>query len=619
MTQSQGPKALTSVMVAGYSSLFLIVRKMWAPNKSLERRPLFMKKYLLAFAIAAIAAISFFAPKTVNAATKVVRQTEEDKIVAPDKYNTGVNTSTKLTPANVGTIGGVVFDMSGSEFALRGRKNAKLSGTYTISNVDFSNNGFRVYWWGENPNRVKIIFKNCKFGQFRGFEEGTSLLSFEFNNCTFMQMAGSNMTFNNCYFGGGIADGLVPYNNVFVNNCYFADKCQQNLPFDGVHTDGTQIYGSKTAGCSNIHYENCRFEMPILLNAANSVNAPLMLQIEFCNANDITFNNCKVNGGGYSIYARAVKGYSITNSALTNITVGCAHRWGGWVYPDVTSTIEMDEINGADSLYVGSVWKKSGKIHVSVSNDTNETRKILIRTEKGDKTFTVKPCYTYSQLNANVSFNDYPFDVDLQVSGNNYVICYDITDGTEKQIRFVNYTGKDVVLQVADVTPKAEIMALAKTAEVKAAVAEVKVETKAVEVTEVASGECGKSVKWTFYSDGKLVLSGQGKTYDYHSGKLPGWWSYRGKIKSLEVSDEITALGNYLFRECTALVDVKIGKKVETLGTNTFSRCTSLRTLVIPASVKSVYEWCFNSTSIKTVTFEGSVKPVISGHNGNVK
>lgn len=381
-----------------------------------------------------------------------IAQNNYDLSVIPDKYNTGP-LNTNLKKATFGICNGITLSESSvaTDIVLSLMHNQTLTGSVEINSMDFSDYRFRVYHESLQQTPLTIVFNNCKFGGFKGFETGNAKVYFEFNNCSFTSCSISNATFNRCYFGKGIVDGLNPFNNVFVNDCYFSDKSEQGyVDTTGVHTDGTQIYGSKTEGCSNIHFENCRFELPYLHNAANRVNACIMLQIENSDATDITFNNCYANGGGYTIYAYAKAG-SISDSSLTNITVGCCHKWGDdntFIYPTIDPNIKLTDILPADHLYVSSVWQSDNNVHFSVTNDTNISRTLLLVTNRRNYLYSIPPCYKYSQLTDDITFSDFPFDLLYSIeAGVDWMVFFDITDpSTPKQIRSVNYSDYPIVI-----------------------------------------------------------------------------------------------------------------------------------------------------------------------------
>lgn len=386
---------------------------------------------------------------------ELITPNEFDINIIPDKYSTGV-ISNNLKVIVPGEFDGITYALSGEDLALSLKKNKFSSDQITIKDCDFSNYYFRLYNASDVKAPLKIIFDNCKFYRFRSFEDGSSKVNIEFINCSFENCYTSNTTFNHCYFGGGILDGLVPYNNVYVNNCFFADKCRQNInDTSNVHTDGTQIYGSKNNGCSNIHYENCRFEMPILKNATNAVNACIMLQIEYSDAYDITFNNCFANGGGYSIYAIACKQGTIRDSSITNIRVGCSHKWGDIIHPNISPNITIDNLVETDALFVSSVWKDNHQTYISVTNDTDCARTLLVITNKGRQYFSIPTCYKYDDLPEEFTYSDLPFDIVYPLDSDiEWLVCYDVTNEFAKQIRCVAFSNIPIYIDLDEIDLK---------------------------------------------------------------------------------------------------------------------------------------------------------------------
>ena len=316
----------------------------------------------------------------------IITQTDADTTIIPDQYNTGCKGELQVIEMNTenGTdVNGVLF-IAGSggtrhvlDFAYR---NKEVEGTVYIENCDFSN--FSL--WSYNENKVErdihVVFNNCKFlGVSTGKSEGN--VTFEFNNCTFNSFNGGNSTFNDCQFGKSYTDGVVPFQNVQVNHCFFADMGSM-MSEKEVHTDGTQIYGYAEVDVSNVNFTNCRFEIPALGidDSKAYVNACIMLQLEFSNAKDVSFTNCIVNGGGYSIYASSKGGdFTFENVCFQGIQFGCAKKYGVF-YPKVNTSVAIKDVTATDSLYIGSVWKENGETHLIVTNDTNQERTLLVYT-----------------------------------------------------------------------------------------------------------------------------------------------------------------------------------------------------------------------------------------------
>jgi hypothetical protein len=68
------------------------------------------------------------------------------------------------------------------------------------------------------------------------------------------------------------------------------------------------------------------------------------------------------------------------------------------------------------------------------------------------------------------------------------------------------------------------------------------------------------------------------------------------------IPDSVTSLGSYVFKYCTNLTSVVIGKGVTSIGESAFQYCTSLTRAVIPDSVTSLstnaFNYCTNLTSV---------------------
>ena len=64
------------------------------------------------------------------------------------------------------------------------------------------------------------------------------------------------------------------------------------------------------------------------------------------------------------------------------------------------------------------------------------------------------------------------------------------------------------------------------------------------------SGSCGTNVTWslnTAYSTYTLTISGTGAMTDYSYASAVPWYNYRSNIKSIEIIDGVTTIGNYAF------------------------------------------------------------------------
>jgi len=140
---------------------------------------------------------------------------------------------------------------------------------------------------------------------------------------------------------------------------------------------------------------------------------------------------------------------------------------------------------------------------------------------------------------------------------------------------------------------------------------------------EASSGTCGENLTWTFNSEtGVLDISGTGDMEDYGcyddygdwnstKGYAPWHWgyydeltdTYTSPIKTINIGDDVTSIGEWAFYECGNVTTVNIGKSVTEIGDAAFVECQSLKSITIPASVKemvdSPFSICDSLESIK--------------------
>ena len=231
---------------------------------------------------------------------EIIKQDEDYKII-PDRYNCGANGELQKVGAS-DKVSGITLKESGGinsfDFYYR---NTDIEGTTNLSGYDFSDYIVAVYNADNIDRKITLVFENCNFYIFRSLSNYPKV-NLIFKNCTFNSFLGSCAEFEYCKFGDSFMDGIVPFHDVSVKNCYISNLSSKDADGTGAHTDGTQIYGKKGIDAKNIHFEHCRFEVPCI-PGTNMINACIMLQMEFSNGIDITFNDCICNGGGYTIYA----------------------------------------------------------------------------------------------------------------------------------------------------------------------------------------------------------------------------------------------------------------------------------------------------------------------------
>lgn len=372
---------------------------------------------------------------------------ENDRRVIPDKYNTGCQGDLVKIQGET-EINGITVTYSSGNFVFDFfYRNKNISGTVIIENYDFSEHSVVVYnEKSVKGKNIKLVFKNCNFYGFNNGRPESDVFSYEFDNCSFKIFQGSNAVFNKCRFGGSYNDGLIPFSNVTVKDCYFSDFASANPKGNGQHTDGTQMFGYSDSMVKNVLFSNCRFETPQVKMTSSTayVNACIMLSLEFNNGNNIKIENCILNGGGYSIYAQKKKELTLTDVSFNNIKIGDAKIYGS-IYPHCDDNVVFTNVGDQKYLYVSSVWNDDSKTHIIVSNDTAEERTLRVVTGSSSKDFTIGACPGGDKLkndNYDKPFEDFPFDIDISIDKtDDYVICFDVTDGYEDRIRYVSFDG----------------------------------------------------------------------------------------------------------------------------------------------------------------------------------
>lgn len=392
-------------------------------------------------------------PNSMEDSTMIITQGANDIIIIPDKFNTGVNQSIPLYHIKESTIyQNISYTNNGISIVLDlFYRNSDLGEITIIENIDFSENPLAVYNDDKVATKKTLLFRNCKFSKMSTNPKTTNVF-YQFENCSFNNFNGSNAILKKCYFGGTSTDGINPYKNVTVEDCYISDLA--HIQYDKVvHSDGVQIYGYEEQDATDIHFINCRFEIPIIpfANSSSAINACIFVGLEYSNGNNITFTDCIVNGGGFTVSILAKSSFTVTDVFFRNLKIGTARKFGS-IYPNSEKLATLENTQEISKLYVASVWKENRKIHLSVTNDTSMDRKFIVITQDGTSEFLVPACYESSKLSAedNLHFEEYPIDKEYILKDSDWVVCYDTSISEENQIRFVNWGFTPVSIPTPD-------------------------------------------------------------------------------------------------------------------------------------------------------------------------
>ena len=139
------------------------------------------------------------------------------------------------------------------------------------------------------------------------------------------------------------------------------------------------------------------------------------------------------------------------------------------------------------------------------------------------------------------------------------------------------------------------------------------------------SGDCGPSLKWSFYEDGTLIISGEGEMYDFSSGGTQwekhkddvlyitvengvsmisdGAFANLTNLRSVELADSVLSIGYGSFYGCSSLTAVKLSENLVSIGDQAFYKCFTLSDITFPSTLSSIGVSAFSGCkNLKEIT-----------------
>ena len=119
------------------------------------------------------------------------------------------------------------------------------------------------------------------------------------------------------------------------------------------------------------------------------------------------------------------------------------------------------------------------------------------------------------------------------------------------------------------------------------------------------------TVTYIIYSDGSMILGGEGATYKYTSRAQLPWYKYRTEIRSIFIGKEITSLGHYALADIyyTQSITFEEGSKLNYIGAGTFLSCYGITEIVLPDSLQTIVQNSFKMCkNLEDVYLPSSVK-----------
>ena len=128
--------------------------------------------------------------------------------------------------------------------------------------------------------------------------------------------------------------------------------------------------------------------------------------------------------------------------------------------------------------------------------------------------------------------------------------------------------------------------------------------------------QCGDNLFWE-YADGVLTITGSGDMYDYAVDTDVPWYDVRDNIKTINMSDEMTKIGDYAFYKCTALTSVTLPEQLKHIGNRAFAQDTKIAgNIVIPEGVNYIEERAFfNLTGVSQFQVLATTPPTLESTN----
>ncbi|MEG1641099.1 MAG: leucine-rich repeat domain-containing protein, partial [Ruthenibacterium sp.] len=108
-----------------------------------------------------------------------------------------------------------------------------------------------------------------------------------------------------------------------------------------------------------------------------------------------------------------------------------------------------------------------------------------------------------------------------------------------------------------------------------------------------------------------LTITGTGAMKDWGSENEVPWNADRATITTVTIGDGVTNIGNFAFRNCTALTCATIGTGVTNIGAYGFGGCALLSAVTIPANVTTIGEYAFQfCDGLTVITLPASVTDI---------
>lgn len=118
-------------------------------------------------------------------------------------------------------------------------------------------------------------------------------------------------------------------------------------------------------------------------------------------------------------------------------------------------------------------------------------------------------------------------------------------------------------------------------------------------------------VEWALNYQGGLTISGAGPIRDFTLGSTEAWRKYGNRIRSVEICEGITEVGNYSLAGCDNLSKVSFSNSVVSIGYGAFKNCAWLTKIEFPEGLNSIDGEAFSDCSyVSKISFPNHVASI---------
>ncbi|MBQ6780723.1 MAG: leucine-rich repeat domain-containing protein, partial [Treponema sp.] len=135
------------------------------------------------------------------------------------------------------------------------------------------------------------------------------------------------------------------------------------------------------------------------------------------------------------------------------------------------------------------------------------------------------------------------------------------------------------------------------------------------------NGEVNVGVGWDYsgiFYNCPLEKLHLGRPLSYY--EIPNWYARyapfyeKTTLTSVEISTNITEIGEYMFSYCSGLSNVVIPSSVTSIGQSAFTGCAGLTSIIIPDSVIEIGDSAFSGcSSLTSITIPGNITSIEGG------